>query len=264
MKVFGADFSGARDPSKGIYYAEGFLQENLLKINRVVHCDDRLDLLSAIHFSKAPWGLDFPFSLPVQAQSSLQVNNWGELLDLALDYSRADFERVTGSSITSRCEGRCQSHSICCRVVDASIGSYSPLKKTNPNMRAMTYAGLKLLSYLRSLGNRVYPFDPLDQNLARVYEVYPSYTWSQVELPRSTNVERFTGRFQQRYGFKISFTNSFCHPECIDAADAVVACVTLGYSMYLYGLDQDWSQQHSWIGKNEWEHRFTEGMIVKF
>ena len=57
MNIYGADFSGARDASRGIYYAEGSLEDGSMTINRVVHCDDRLDLLAAIHLSKAPWGL---------------------------------------------------------------------------------------------------------------------------------------------------------------------------------------------------------------
>jgi len=43
MHVFGADFSGVRNPSKGIYYAEGLLKGSTLHIERVVHCDDRMD-----------------------------------------------------------------------------------------------------------------------------------------------------------------------------------------------------------------------------
>jgi len=43
MHVFGADFSGARNPSKGIYYAEGIFKGSTLHIERVVHCDDCLD-----------------------------------------------------------------------------------------------------------------------------------------------------------------------------------------------------------------------------
>ncbi len=50
MKVYGADFSGAMNPGKGIYYAKGRLDGSTLHIERVVHCDDRLDLLMAIFY----------------------------------------------------------------------------------------------------------------------------------------------------------------------------------------------------------------------
>jgi hypothetical protein len=77
MKVFGADFSGARNPSRGIYYASGSLEKGSLFIDKVVHCDDRLDLLVAIHFSKAPWGFDFPFSITDEALRQLAAEQLG-------------------------------------------------------------------------------------------------------------------------------------------------------------------------------------------
>lgn len=52
MWVYGADFSGARDPSKRIYYARGLLERDSLLITEIVLCDDRLDLFSAIHRSR--------------------------------------------------------------------------------------------------------------------------------------------------------------------------------------------------------------------
>jgi hypothetical protein len=51
MQVYGADFSGDRNQRRGIYYASGSLEKRSLLIDKVVHCDDRLDLLAAIHFS---------------------------------------------------------------------------------------------------------------------------------------------------------------------------------------------------------------------
>jgi hypothetical protein len=180
MQVYGADFSGAMNPSKGIYYAQGSLSAGKLSIEQIVHCDDRLDLLVAIHFSKAPWGLDFPFSIPEEAFRQLKLNSWEELLTLSAEYERKGFDRFITDSGIPACESQCRDHSICCRVADASIHSFSSLKRTNPNMRMMTYAGLKLLSYLRSLGNVVYPFDKLDKGVSRLYEVYPSHTWRQV------------------------------------------------------------------------------------
>ena len=50
MKVFGADFSGARNPIRGIYYASGSLEKGSLFIDKVVHYNGRLDLLAVIHF----------------------------------------------------------------------------------------------------------------------------------------------------------------------------------------------------------------------
>ena len=137
MKVYGADFSGARNPSKDIYYAEGNLNGYTLQLERVIHCDDRLDLLAAIHFSKAPWGLDFPFSIPAKALEQLKLNCWDELLNLAVESERAGFDNYVAVGWVPGCEDRCQSRSICCRATDAAVQAFSPLKKTNPNMRMM-------------------------------------------------------------------------------------------------------------------------------
>jgi hypothetical protein len=263
MQVYGADFSGARNPSKGIYYTQGVLSASELCIERVVHCDDRLDLLAAIHFSRAPWGLDFPFSLPTEAFKQMNLKSWSDLLDITAKYKRNDFGAFVENSGTPSCELKCQGHSNCCRAVDGSINSFSPLKKTNPNMRMMTYAGLKLLFYLRILGSVVYPFDLFEQGVSRLYEVYPSHTWKQVGLPRSTDLGPFINLFSEKYSFKVKIENHPLRMENLDAADAVVACVTMAYALEWYGLEDDWSRQHDWISDLEWEQRHKEGLIVK-
>jgi len=263
MQVYGADFSGARNPSKGIYYAQGFLSTGELSIERIVHCDDRLDLLTAIHFSKAPWGLDFPFSLPAEALKQMKIGSWGDLLDTTAKYQRSDFGVFVEDSGVPPCELRCEGHSNCCRAVDGSIKSYSSLKKTNPNMRMMTYAGLKMLSYLRQFGNVVYPFDRFEQGVSRLYEVYPSHTWRQVGLSRSADLGPFVELFNNKYGFKVKLENHFLRLENLDAADAVVACVTMAYALDQYGLEDDWNRQYDWISDLEWAKRYEEGLIVK-
>jgi hypothetical protein len=134
MKVFGADFSGAKNPSRGIYYAQRILNAGKLIIERVVHCDDRLDLLAAIHFSKAPWGLDFPFSLPINALIKMKLKSRVDLLNAVAKYQRRDFGDFLENSGMLSCKLRCRSNSTCCKAVDGSIQSYSSLKKTNPTI----------------------------------------------------------------------------------------------------------------------------------
>ncbi len=263
MKVYGADFSGARDASRGIYYAEGIIGNGAMTVNRVTHCDDRLDLLAAIHFSKAPWGLDFPFSVPWEVFKILQLKNWNELLADMAKYSRKEFDSFIAESGVPSCEARCRDGSICCRAVDASINSFSPLKRTNPNMRAMTYAGLKLLSYLRKLGNVVYPFNRFNENVSRLYEVYPSNTWHQAGFSRSADLKQFTERFTCKYDFRLEVEEQLLDINSLDAADAVVACFTMGYAMYSFRLENDWGKKHGWISDVEWSHRYNEGLIVK-
>jgi len=263
MHVFGADFSGARNPSKGIYYAEGLLKESTLHIERVVHCDDRMDLLAAIHFSKAPWGLDFPFSISAEAMQKLNTAGWDALLALTADLGRGDFDHLLEKCGIPSCEVRCTNHSMCCRAADAAVYAFSSLKKTNPNMRMMTYAGLKLLSYIRRLGDKVYPFDQFDQGASRLYEVYPSHSWQQLGLKRNNNLTQFIDRFYEQYGFKVTVKDKQLNLPGLDAADAVAACVTLAYVIDKYKLEGDWKRQHHWISELEWASRYKEGLIVK-
>lgn len=51
MIFYGADFSGAKDPSGRICYARGELVSGKIIINELVQCDDRLDLFAAIDSS---------------------------------------------------------------------------------------------------------------------------------------------------------------------------------------------------------------------
>ncbi len=265
MKLYGADFSGARDPSRGIYYAEGLLDNKDLFIKQIVHCDDRLDLLSAIHFSKAPWGIDFPFSIPIDAVKRLKINKWNELLSVVAECDRKDFDFFIANSGIPACNVRCQEPSTCCRAVDASINSFSPIKRIRPNMRMMTYAGLKLLSYLRRLGNAVYPFDHFDLSISRIYEVYPSHGWRQVGLSLNKDLNQFVNRFYEQYGLRVSVKDIHLALaiQSPDAADAVVACVTMAYALERCGLEPDWQRQHDWISDLEWANRYQEGLIVK-
>ncbi len=266
MKVYGADFSGARNPSRGIYYAEGSLSGHTLNLERVVHCDDRLDLLAAIHFSKAPWGLDFPFSIPAEAYRQLKLKSWEELLKLAVEKGRTGFDNYLKSSGLPGCEAKCRGGSVCCRVTDAAVQAFSPFKNTNPNMRMMTYSGLKLLCYLRQLGHRVYPFDQYDLGVSRFYEVYPSCGWRQVGLKRSKEqLPLFAERFYERFGLKVKgLAECSMNPtESGDAADAVVACASLACVLAGGKLEPDWQQQPAWASDTEWTNRHKEGLVVK-
>ena len=262
MKVYGADFSGAVNPGRGIYYAEGFLSGGSLEIIKVAHCEDRLDLFTAVHGSNAPWGLDFPFSLTMEAYKTLNAGSRQDFSNKLLFCPRRDYYRwIEGENIPT-CEARCKELSLCCRAGDAAVNAFSPLKRTNPNMLAMTYAGLKFLAYLQSLGVAVYPFDRLNTKASRVYEVYPSHTWKQLGLSCSIDFVEFKKRFGRLYGLALNFADEI-QVDSLDAADAVAACITMAYAIYHLGIEEDWTKQHSWVRDIEWERRFTEGLIVR-
>lgn len=269
MIVYGADFSGAQNPSKGIYYARGNLTEDILVIDKIVHSDDRLDLFYAIHSLKGPWALDFPFSIPIAVYDYMQINNWSQLLQKVSGYSRKEFMKLLDDmekkSIISACERKCVKSSNCCREVDAAVNSFSPLKKTNPGMRSMTYSGIKLLAYLRHLGHAVYPFDVFKENMARLYEIYPSYTWQKLGLKRSIHMGEFIGRFNSNFGLKIKMQLESGQVDTLDASDAVVACATLAQAIHKFQIEtkENWDNRFYWISDQEWKWRLLEGLIVK-
>ncbi len=262
MIIYGADFSGAQNPSKGIYYAEGEMQPRSINIKRIIHCEDRLDLFYAIHASAAPWGLDFPFSVPRHLFTKLNLNNWEELLQYASRTTRSCFFREVATALPISCEIKCREPSVCCRHTDGAVNAFSPLKQNNPNMLAMTYAGLKFLFYLRTLGNAVFPFDSFDKTVSRLYEVYPSCTWNQLHLSRSSSLEQLVSICWEKFSLQVNLEMD-PQLESIDAADAAVACITLGLAFNKYQIEENWHLKSSPWGEEEWANRFWEGLVVR-
>jgi hypothetical protein len=257
MKVYGADFSGAARP-RNIYYVEGELDRDLLTITQVTHCDDRLDLFAAIVHSRAPWGLDFPFALTQQAYKWLGVGSWEGLLTQIARMHRREFpEKLPGGH-----EGKCAKPGIYCRHTDVKVNAYSPIKKYNPNMRGMTYGGLKLLAHLRQMDVQIYPFDAYGEGAARVYEVYPSHTWKQVGLPRGKDMQRFADHFNRLEAVPLEVRLELETVENQDIADSVVACVTTAAA--LSELEPDWEKCPRTVTAAEWQHRHDEGLIIRF
>jgi hypothetical protein len=83
MQIYGADFSGARDPGGGIYFIMGRLSDSTLPVEEAQPCDDRLDLFAAIVESNASWGLDSSFAVPTPAYEPVELSDWQDLLTLA-------------------------------------------------------------------------------------------------------------------------------------------------------------------------------------
>lgn len=263
MWIYGVDFSGARDPSRGLYYARGVLKRGSLTIDQIIQCDDRLDIFKAILHSPSPWGIDSPFSLPKMAFQELGLETWPTLLETVYHLTRDAFLQRLGDMFQSSCEGRCKRGSIYCRGTDVATASFSPLKRTNPNMRSMLYGGLKLLYHLYHCGCRIYPFQNLNRKVSRLYEVYPSHTWRRLGLTRNKDLGELQERFKREYDFQLYVAPSLLHTESIHAADAVVACLTLAYVQGRWQIDNDWERFYPWVQREEWAEASKEGLIVR-
>lgn len=220
-------------------------------------------MLAAIHFSRSPWGIDFPFALPSTALERLHISSWHELLDSISSMSRNDYRDLISGVTTDGCEVRCSKEPLFCRKTDAEVDAFSPLKKNNPNMQMMTYAGLKMLAYLRKLNNRVYPFDDYCPSMTSLYEVYPSHSWKETGLKRSLNLAQFVQIFSASYGLKVELAESLLHLSTIDEADAVVACITVANALFRGDLEPSWQQRPYWASLPEWELRHREGLVVR-
>lgn len=262
MQVFGADFSGGRDASKGIYYAQAEWQTDALVVQKVLHCDDRLDLFAAILASKAAWGLDFPFALPAEAYPKMNLKDWQALLNFAVGSEREAFLAAMEAKL-ARCEGPSKVKTANCRYTDVQAKTYSPLKKYNPSLRSMLYGGLKMLAYLRREKAGVYPFDELQAEEARLYEVYPSYLWAKVKMRRTDNLAQFAKAFNQLGLFELKLPKELDTAPNQDFADAVVACVTMGACQRLYKIDDNWDRKPDNITDEEWQFRKQEGIIIR-
>jgi len=288
MNVYGADFSGAENPSKGIYFAQAELRGETLTVSAVTQCDDRLDLFQAIVDSRSPWGLDFPFSYSSLAFRALGVSTWAECGRLATSQTRERFLDFLRNKAPT-CEGKCVEHSKGCRCTDAKASSYSSFKLNNPNFRSMTYAGLKLLTYAKKAGVCIYPFDAKkagvciypfdakkagvciypfdaapDQANARLYEIYPSHSWKRVGVTRSAgNLQEFVAAFNRLGALKAKLSPGMSATNT-DYADAVVAGITLAAAIRSCNIDQDWGTRAEFISDAEWSLRQKEGLIVRF
>ncbi|MCP8968058.1 hypothetical protein [Ectobacillus ponti] len=259
--VYGCDFSGAKDASKGLFYAEGLLDGHVLRVQRVQQCDDRLDLYAAIIHSEGAWGMDFPFSLPQAAFEALGAGSWEELLAWTAGQTRADFLARLQEAFPQSHEVKCSLEQLHpqCRAADGAANSYSPLKQYNPGLRSMVYSAFKLLHYLRKQGVTVYPFDQKPGRI-RLYEVYPSQVWSRFGLKRAASLQELAHHIQAEGTLQIEIPGDFADlPQ--DGKDAVTACMVMAHML---AVEEDWTVKPDWCGELEWERRLQEGLILPY
>jgi hypothetical protein len=258
MRILGADFSGAK--ASNIALASGVLQGRRLTVEHLYACDDRLDLyyLLASTFD-APFlcGLDFPFRLSAVAAARLEG---AALHELALTHDRRTFAAILERRIGVY-EGKCASASIYCRETDAACGAYSGMKRVNPSLVSMLYAGSKLLFYLCSSGVAPYPLSAPSPR--QVCEVYPSHTWAKVGMKRSTNVRAFVDSFNALGIIHVELPARYDVAATQDIADSIVACVTTAAVQARDDIFHNWSQRPSFITDAEWAAAGVEGLIVR-
>lgn len=266
MKIYGCDFSGAKNPEGKIYVTEGNLEAGELTVERVFSCEDRLDLAYYIRSSQAPWGLDFPFSIPDYYLQEQYHSSWDNFLKGAYDDTRESFKQRFGVIHSGR-------SSRDMRVTDLALQAKSPVSSTPIAMHGMLYGGRKLLYNLREAVS-VYPFDEVRDHASRLYEVYPSHGWKTLQLKSSDPAApaeigtRFKALVDETFAITVTAQAAL---GTLDAAgkanpharDSMMACIPLAYCIYKYDLEKHWPVRPPFATEEEWANREREGLAVR-
>jgi len=257
MKIYGCDFSGARDPESKIFVTVGELREHRLEICEISHCEERLDLFQYIVESKAAWGLDFPFSIPENYLRKFFEGSWET-------YIHAPYDRKSFLERFGRIRHSAKDRSIF-RETDLAVQGKSPISSTPIAMLNMLYGGRKLLKYLLKMKQAcIYPFTELNLQVSRVYEVYPSHTWQVMNISRKHYTLRQISDWFGERDFRVTFPRALeGAPLTEDQSDSLIACVTMGYCIWKYSVDSDWNRKPVFATDAEWQKRSAEGITLR-
>lgn len=266
MDIYGCDFSGAKNPEGRIFIASGRLSGASFTVEQVYSCEDRLDLTHFIKTSRAPWGMDFPFSVPEYYLEHQYASSWDKFIQGAYEDTREQFKQRFGQIHSGK-----SSRDL--RETDIAVDAKSPVSSTPIAMHAMLYGGRKLLYNLRE-DVSVYPFDPYRENASRLYEVYPGYGWKALKLkssdPLALHNINASFKAQVDSGFEVFITAEAAEATLDDngkanlhARDAVMACIEMAYCNHKYGLESSGQIQPDFATEQEWRLRALEGLVVR-
>ncbi len=171
-RVFGVDFSAARDAGNHIWVCRAHPGANGIRIESVdplaelpggaVHRDDALSALvqKVTESPRSAWGLDFSFALPAPVLETLAPAPRGYAQQLAMV---ARFEDA--DALRQRCSEACRDRELRRRADDEASTPFSPY---NLRIYKQTYHGM--VDVLRPLQGRpevaVLPFDQLPYDAA--------------------------------------------------------------------------------------------------
>ncbi|MCS6834534.1 MAG: hypothetical protein NZ750_00765 [Anaerolineae bacterium] len=266
LNFVGVDYSAARQPN--MYVTWGVMEQEVLRLIVTYRVADSLELALFIRPMREAdsmlWtGLDCPFSTSQDLMCRLGAKSWRELLELAARTPRLLFLNLLEGTrrYYEDHERKCGTMGFC-RHTDQAVKGYGVLKRINPNLGPMFHSGLQVLYTAHLLDSRIYPYDP-EVGRANLLEVYPSHTWALLGMKRSTDVGEFVRRFNARGELQVCADDILPHVQTQDAADSVVACVTVAACTLAYDLGATWSQRPPFANDEEWAHRANEGLVVR-
>ena len=240
--IIGVDFSAAKSRNS-TWITEAVLQDCTLTVKRCDHPSNNgtkaLEALEKRLLELSPnavAALDFPFSIPREFAAKIAPN-----AEVMSDVWRAVAHDIGEFGLFVKwCEEFVQFYGEMIRRGDANFGgTFSPLKSVNPNMRPMTFHGMKLLHHLWT-SDTGFHIPPLRHrancNGPTLIETMPGVVLRSFGLPAT----KYKGNDQQKAREEIlagltpqlerntSLTLRLCdkeQKECVDNADCLDSLV---------------------------------------
>ena len=144
MKILGVDFTSAPRRAKPITVAHGFLDKDVLSIEKIAGLENFREF-EALLCLPGPWvgGFDFPFGLPREAVEALAwPTAWPELTRHCLQLGKAGFKRVLDAYRETRMPG----NRYATRRGDAVSCAHPAVKLVNPPVGLMFFEGAPRLA----------------------------------------------------------------------------------------------------------------------
>lgn len=264
------DFSGAKT-ANGTWVINGNLTEEKLLITGVIPQPEKDPLIRIERLAQrirenpnSLWAFDFPFSLPEEFAKRIipeYCNSWFLLAQA--------FESITLREFEKKADDYCRQYEEPRRYTDKqSKGAFSALHKVHPNMRPMTYYGIRLLAKLISSQAPV-KIPPLHQcseeGFITIVEIHPRSTllnifdrqehrWGYKKRANCLQRKNILERLEQNRQLPVTINKE--QREILldshDALDSLVACWTGALwlekpKLYDYPLDRAELELEGWI-----------------
>ncbi len=261
MRIFGCDFSGAKDASKKICVCRADWQDERLVLQDVVELEERLDLLYLMQSEAGVWGLDMPFSLP-RAEVG-RFGGWRSALRLANQLDRTSFR-----ALFPKKHSKLSDESLF-RTTDLAVSAKSPISVTPLDMLAMTFGAFKVLdTALLNPRVAVYPLMDIGaRHDVLLSEVYPRCLLDLLKMKHEElQMQSLLARFAERVDsqFRIEFDEHVpAQIKSEHAWDAVLASITLAYCMWRHRFHETPDERPSFLSDKEWALRKVEGAVIR-
>lgn len=258
-RIRGIDFTSAPSPSKPITVAEGKLDGDVLRIERLRRLTCFLDFETALE-EPGPWiaGIDFPFGQPRRLIEALGWPRelWADYIECVRKMDKDEFERTIKDYTKDRPKGD-KEHK---RATDPSY-AISAMHLGNPPAGKMFFAGAPRIA---ASGASIVPCAPNDDHRV-IVEGYAAMVVKalvrkgsykrkgQADVRRKIASVLSDDLCRERYGLTVDLEDGIAERLATDAAgdllDAVLCAVQAAWAsgQPRYGVPEDCDPLEGWI-----------------